>query len=136
MRRPVPVLSTAAAARLRARWAKAFIASDEADLLFANASPNPRRVACLDVWLLFALAHRLLSLDHPAFDHLALCSPCYREFRGAEQIGRVVNRAREAHRGESFVLTRVRTGRRNTRAAHPKPSRRLSLTTVTDRRRF
>jgi hypothetical protein len=53
---------------------------DEIDVLFGTANPNPDRTGCPPPETLEALARRELPMDHPAYVHLAECSPCYEEF--------------------------------------------------------
>lgn len=62
--------------------------SDEIDVLFGTASPNPDRVGCPPPDTLAKLARRQLPMDDPAYVHLTECSPCYREFRSLQQPGR------------------------------------------------
>lgn len=59
--------------------------SDEIDVLFGAANPNPERVGCLPRDVLSALARRERPLGDPAYEHLAGCSPCYLEFRAIQQ---------------------------------------------------
>jgi hypothetical protein len=51
------------------------------DEVFGTANPNPERVGCLTTEELKALAERRLPIGAPGYEHLAKCSPCYREFR-------------------------------------------------------
>lgn len=53
----------------------------EADELFRNANPNPKRVGCPPREVLEELARHDRAIDDPWFDHLAQCSPCYEEFQ-------------------------------------------------------
>lgn len=62
-----------------------FEVDDEMDLLFGRANPNPNREGCLPVDVLRALSRKERSISDPGFEHLAQCSPCYREFRGYQQ---------------------------------------------------
>jgi hypothetical protein len=58
---------------------------DEMDLLFARANPNPTRLGCPSTDVLKALSRKERSITDPGYEHLAQCSPCYREFRGFQQ---------------------------------------------------
>ena len=58
-----------------------FIAADEIDELFGAANPNVDRIGCPTRATLSALARRERPIGDPGYDHLASCSPCYREFR-------------------------------------------------------
>ncbi len=58
---------------------------DEMDLLFGRANPNPARSGCLSTDVLKALSRKERSITDPGYEHLAQCSPCYREFRGFQQ---------------------------------------------------
>lgn len=62
-----------------------FEVDDEMDLLFARANPNPSRKGCLSTDVLKALSRKERSITDPGYEHLAQCSPCYREFRGFQQ---------------------------------------------------
>lgn len=62
-----------------------FRVEDEADLLFGRANPNPTREGCPDQEVLKALARRERSMDDPGYEHLAKCSPCFREMRAFQQ---------------------------------------------------
>jgi hypothetical protein len=55
---------------------------DEIDILFGTGNPNPDRSGCPPPETLEALARHELPMDHPAYVHLAECSPCYEEFVG------------------------------------------------------
>ena len=61
--------------------------SDEIDVLFGTANPNPKRVGCPPAETLAAIARRERPMDDPAYVHLTECSPCYREFRTLQQNG-------------------------------------------------
>lgn len=51
------------------------------DELFARANPNAEREGCPTDTVLRELASRARPISDPAYEHLAQCSPCYREFR-------------------------------------------------------
>jgi hypothetical protein len=78
----------------------AFIVADEMDELFGSASPNADRSGCPAPAVLAALSRRERPIDDPGYEHLAHCSPCYREFRilqdekGSEAVQRAPRRAR------------------------------------------
>lgn len=54
---------------------------EELDRLFGAANPNPGRIGCPSPEVLRALAGKQRPIGDPAYEHLANCSPCYREFR-------------------------------------------------------
>lgn len=54
--------------------------ADEIDILFGTANPNLERTGCPPPETLEALARHELPMEHPAYVHLAECSPCYEEF--------------------------------------------------------
>jgi hypothetical protein len=62
---------------------------DEFDGLFEdvylNAYPNPERVGCPGLDVLRGLATKELPISHPAREHIARCSPCFKEFRELQQ---------------------------------------------------
>ena len=58
---------------------------DDIDQVFESANPNPQRVGCLSAEVLASLAERALPMGHPAYEHLAYCSICYRKFRRLQQ---------------------------------------------------
>lgn len=67
------------------RQPAAFIAEDFVDELFGRGNPNPRRVGCLPRDTLIALARKERDIGDWGYEHLAACSPCYREFRAIQQ---------------------------------------------------
>ena len=62
-----------------------FTPEDEIDKLFARANANPTRVGCPARDILIGLAHKTRPISDPAYEHLAKCSACYREFRAFQQ---------------------------------------------------
>jgi len=72
--------------------------AEEFDELFGGANPNPDRIGCPTRQVLSLLSRRELPIDHPGYDHLAECSPCYLEFRafqkGQGSLGSVPPRRR------------------------------------------
>ena len=62
-----------------------FKPEDDIDELFARANVNPSRIGCPPRDVLIALAHKQRPITDPAYEHLAKCSACYREFRGFQQ---------------------------------------------------
>jgi hypothetical protein len=54
---------------------------DPIDEVFSRAHPNPDRVGCPSGEVLRALVLKNRPIDDPAYEHLATCSPFYREFR-------------------------------------------------------
>jgi hypothetical protein len=59
-------------------------AENTLDPVFAHGSPNPDRIGCPPHNVLEQLARRELPIDDAWYDHLAECSPCYREFRSLQ----------------------------------------------------
>jgi len=55
------------------------------DEVFSRANPNPDRVGCPPRETLARLATRQQPIDDPAYEHLAKCSPCFREFRALQE---------------------------------------------------
>lgn len=64
-----------------------FDPEDEIDELFGRANENPTRIGCPPPDVLIALAQKRVPIGDPAYEHLAKCSPCYREFRRLQQTG-------------------------------------------------
>ena len=62
-----------------------FKPEDEIDELFARANANPSRIGCPSRDVLIGLARKQRPITDPAYEHLAKCSACYREFRGFQQ---------------------------------------------------
>lgn len=58
---------------------------DDIDEVFSRANPNPERIGCPPREVLVGLARRARPLGDPGYEHLAECSPCYREFRALQQ---------------------------------------------------
>ena len=54
---------------------------DPIDEVFSRANPNPDRKGCPGQEVLKELALRKRPVSDKNYDHLAECSPCYREFR-------------------------------------------------------
>jgi hypothetical protein len=67
--------------------AQSFVGNDEIDVLFGTANENVRRATCLPRDVLAALARGERPLEDPAYEHLTVCSPCYREFRELQGTG-------------------------------------------------
>src|SRR4051794_38323289 len=59
-------------------------AQNTLDPVFAHGNPNPDRIGCPPQPVLEQLARRALPIDDAWYDHLAECSPCYREFRSLQ----------------------------------------------------
>ena len=76
---------------------------DEMDLLFGRANPNPARSGCLSTDVLKALSRKERSITDPGYEHLAQCSPCYREFRGFQQADARA-RAASAHARRRWLV--------------------------------
>ena len=55
------------------------------DEVFSRANPNPDRVGCPPRETLARLAQRQQPIADPAYEHLAKCSPCFREFRALQE---------------------------------------------------
>ncbi len=83
-----------------------FIAQDETDELFGSANPNPDRIGCPPPEVLPLLARRERTIDDPAYDHLAECSPCYRQVRGLQQA-RARQRAEWSNRARWLAAAAV-----------------------------
>jgi hypothetical protein len=55
---------------------------DPLEQVFLHAHPNPTRIGCPSQDVLQAIARKEVSLDHPAFSHIAECSECFRDIKG------------------------------------------------------
>ena len=75
---------------------------EEFDRVFGGANPNPDRVGCPSQAVLRALANKQRPIGDPTYEHLAQCSPCYREFRDFQTTG-----ARQAKRKIHFATAAV-----------------------------
>lgn len=71
---------------------------DEMDLLLGRGFPNPTREGCPTVDVVNALSRKGRPITDPGYEHLAQCSPCYREFRGFQQADRRAHAAARARR--------------------------------------
>jgi hypothetical protein len=71
--------------RSRARDDQLLRAFEEAAL---NDYPNPDRVGCPGADVLKGLASKKLPLRHPARQHVARCSPCFRELKAYQRSAR------------------------------------------------
>lgn len=61
---------------------------DEMDVLLGRGFPNPAREGCPPVDVVRELARKGRPITDAGYEHLAQCSPCYREFRGFQQADR------------------------------------------------
>jgi hypothetical protein len=84
-----------------------FRAEDEIDEVFAGANPNPDRTDCPGADELRSAGCKALPLDHPVYEHLAGCSPCYQQFRGYQKPIRRASRFRPALLAAAAVLIAV-----------------------------
>ncbi len=57
---------------------------DNVDQVLSRANPNPARIGCPPRETLIELARRARPLGDPGYEHLANCSPCYREFKALQ----------------------------------------------------
>src|SRR5438552_7263367 len=62
-----------------------FNSDDDIDKVLGRANPNPTRAGCPPREVLRALSRRERPIEDPAYEHLAKCSPCFREFRAMQQ---------------------------------------------------
>lgn len=69
-----------------------FQPQDEIDEVFSRANPNPTRAGCPSHDALAAAASKQLPIGDPTYEHLAKCSPCYREFRRLQQTAQQSSR--------------------------------------------
>lgn len=69
-----------------------FQPQDEIDEVFSRANPNPSRAGCPSHDALAAAASKKLPIGDPTYEHLAKCSPCYREFRRLQQAAQQSSR--------------------------------------------
>lgn len=58
---------------------------DDIDEVFGRANPNPDRIGCPPRETFARLARREQPIGDPGYEHLAKCSPCYREFRAIQE---------------------------------------------------
>jgi len=70
-----------------------FMPANFIDELFGFGNPNPMRAGCVSLKELDAIARRELPLTDLRYEHLAFCSPCFREVRAIRQAidGRPLN---------------------------------------------
>ena len=78
----------------------AFRSENEFDDVFGYGNPNPERVGCPSREVLRALSRRERPIEDPGYEHVANCSPCFREFRAFQQ-------ARAARRKRAWWLVRA-----------------------------
>jgi hypothetical protein len=106
------------------------------DEVFSRANPNPNRVGCPPKETLVRLARREQPIGDPAYEHLAKCSPCFKEFRALQaQFANTVAVPRRPNRrlmvaglAASLALA-VAAGWRFTRDVGSPPSPQNALTT-------
>jgi hypothetical protein len=58
--------------------------NDEIDEVFGSANPNPERIGCPPRSELERLARQRGAIDDPLYEHLASCSPCFRDWRAMQ----------------------------------------------------
>lgn len=56
-------------------------AEDPFESAFLHAYPNPERIGCPGDEITRKIAQKKLPVDHPALEHVAQCSPCFRDIR-------------------------------------------------------
>lgn len=54
---------------------------DPFESAFLHAYPNPERIGCPGDEITKKIAQKKLPVDHPALEHIAHCSPCFRDIR-------------------------------------------------------
>ena len=91
----------------REREPAPFRPEDEIDAVFARANPNPTRSGCPGKDVLRSAARKTLPIDHPVFEHLAVCSACYKELRQLQQPVRMPSRLRPALAAAAVLLLTV-----------------------------
>ena len=74
------------------------------DEVFSRANPNPDRIGCPPRETLVRLARRQHPIGDPAYEHLAKCSPCYREFRSLQEASGV-SAAASRNASRAWMLT-------------------------------
>ena len=106
-----------------------FTPEDEIDELFARANANPARVGCPRRDVLIELAHKRRPISDPAYEHLAKCSACYREFRGFQQTTHRMSLGRAAWVAAAAAVIIIAAGAawflspsRGERGTLPQPS--------------
>lgn len=57
------------------------------DEIFSGANPNPSRIGCPLTATLFELSNSRRDINDPRWEHLAKCSPCYRDFMAMRSNG-------------------------------------------------
>ena len=83
-----------------------FEPENEFDLLFGYGNPNPVRAGCPSADVLSVLSRRERPIGDPGYDHVAQCSPCFREFRALQQRA-AHRRSNVARRIWSFLIGRT-----------------------------
>jgi hypothetical protein len=119
-------------------------ADPEIDWFFENASPNPDRVGCLSEEELGQLARKERRIGDPGYEHLAHCSPCYRQFRRLQAQATAPAAASNVSRrmlaiAAAIVLVAGGTGLylwSTHKAARPEPQGRTAEVAVLDLRGF
>lgn len=59
--------------------------TDPLDQVFSRANPNPDRIDCPADAVISELAQKKRPIEDPTYDHLGVCSPCYRRFRQLQE---------------------------------------------------
>jgi hypothetical protein len=92
------------ASQKRNRGHAAFRPEDELDELFGSGNPNPNRAGCPEAGMLLKASRKALPIDDPVYDHLGVCSNCYRQFRQYQQSARHAARLRRVLAVAAVVL--------------------------------
>lgn len=75
------------------------------EFILLNGFPNPERQGCPPSEVIQALGNRELGHDHPAWQHIWNCSPCYGEFKALRdaRLARVEGAQRRQRTRRRFI---------------------------------
>jgi len=99
--------------------------------------PNPERKGCPPPEIIEALGQRKLGRDHPAWQHIWSCSPCFRDFKVVrdERLARIVRADRARRTRRNFLAAAAASacagvGGYFLFANRPKPARGFAVVSV------
>lgn len=75
------------------------------EFILLNGFPNPERKGCPSSEIIQALGNRELGRDHPAWQHIWNCSPCFSEFKAIRdaRLARIEGAERRQRTRRRFV---------------------------------
>lgn len=82
---------------------------DPIEEILLTAFPNPERVGCPPAETIQDLGERRIGRDHPAWDHVWHCSPCFKDFKAIrdKRLAAIAREERQAKRKRETSILAV-----------------------------